>query len=57
VYLDVEPDGSVLRKARKTLVPTAFAVVTTRQSTLGPHGGLWPILIERCAPAVETLIG
>jgi hypothetical protein len=43
--------------------PVAFAVVSTRQSTLSPRGGLWPVLLvgkstkKACAPAVGTLIG
>jgi hypothetical protein len=29
----------------KPLVPAVFAVVITRQLTLGPRGGLWPVLL------------
>ncbi|RVE39941.1 hypothetical protein evm_015409 [Chilo suppressalis] len=46
----------------KPLVPAASAVVSTRQSALGPRGGSWPNLPitpigKACAPAVGTLIG
>jgi hypothetical protein len=33
----------------KPLVPAAFAVVSTHQPALGPHGGLWPVLLM-CYP-------
>jgi hypothetical protein len=33
----------------KPFVPAAFAVVSTHQSALGPHGGLYPILVM-CNP-------
>jgi hypothetical protein len=33
----------------KPLVPAAFAVVSTHQSTLGTRGGLWPVLLM-CNP-------
>jgi hypothetical protein len=33
----------------KLLVPAAFAVDSTHQSTLGPRGGLWPVLLM-CNP-------
>jgi hypothetical protein len=33
----------------KPLVPVAFAIVSTRQSALGPRGGLWPVLLT-CHP-------
>jgi hypothetical protein len=29
----------------KPLLPAAFVVVSTHQSTLGPRSGLWPILL------------
>jgi hypothetical protein len=29
----------------KTLVPAAYAIVSTHQPALGPRGGLWPILL------------
>jgi hypothetical protein len=31
------------------LVPAVFAVVSTHQPTLGPRGGLWPVLLM-CNP-------
>jgi hypothetical protein len=31
----------------KPLVPAAFAVVSTHQSSLGPRSGLWPVLLVR----------
>jgi hypothetical protein len=34
----------LLRVSEGTLVPAAFAVVSTHQSALGPRGGLWPVL-------------
>jgi hypothetical protein len=40
---------SVIQKTRgvvEPLVPAAFAVVSTHQPALGPHGGLWPSLCE-----------
>jgi hypothetical protein len=33
----------------KSLVPAAFAVVSTYQPALGPRGGLWPVLLM-CNP-------
>jgi hypothetical protein len=33
----------------KSLVPAAFAIVSTHQSALGPCGGLWPVLLT-CNP-------
>jgi hypothetical protein len=33
------------RRHVKPLVPAAFAVVRTYQSALGPHDGLWPVLL------------
>jgi hypothetical protein len=33
----------------KSWFPTAFAVVSTHQSALGPRGGLWPVL-HMCNP-------
>jgi hypothetical protein len=33
----------------KSLVPAAFAVVSTHQPVLGPRGGLWPVLLM-CNP-------
>jgi hypothetical protein len=33
----------------KQLVPPTFAVVSTHQPALGPHGGLWPVLLM-CNP-------
>jgi hypothetical protein len=29
----------------KPLMPVAFAVVSTHQPALGPHGGLWNVLL------------
>jgi hypothetical protein len=36
---------SVLRKHVKLLIPAEKAVVSSHQSTLGPRGGLWPVLL------------
>jgi hypothetical protein len=33
------------RRHVKPLVPAVFTVVITHQSTLGPRGGLWPVLL------------
>jgi hypothetical protein len=33
----------------KPLFPAAFTVVSTHQFALGPHGGLWPVLLT-CDP-------
>jgi hypothetical protein len=52
------------RRHVKPLVPTAFAVVSTHQSALGPRG--WWVMSrspyvlsirKACVPAVGTLIG
>jgi hypothetical protein len=36
----------LLRALDGTLVPIAFAVVSTHQPALGPRGGLWPVLLS-----------
>jgi hypothetical protein len=35
----------VLQSYVERLLPAAFTVVSTHQSTLGPRGGLWPVLL------------
>jgi hypothetical protein len=35
----------LLLDSEDTLVPVAFAVVSTYQPALGPRGGLWPVLL------------
>jgi hypothetical protein len=49
INIDYFEKLSVLRKAVKPLVPAALAVVSTHQPALGPHGGLWPVLLM-CNP-------
>jgi hypothetical protein len=39
----------------KRLVPAAFAVVSTNQPALGPHGGLWPVLLM-CDPRGRSVL-
>jgi hypothetical protein len=38
-------DPPCFRRHVRTLVPAAFAVVSTHQPALGPRGGLWSLLL------------
>jgi hypothetical protein len=49
---EVKKRWSVIEWVTKNLLsrgPAAFAVVSTHQPTLGPCGGLWPVLLM-CDP-------
>jgi hypothetical protein len=39
----------LFRASKGTLIPAAFAVVSTHQPALGPRGGLWPFRLM-CNP-------